>query len=278
MINLKDCTFIIPLKVEHDDRYRNAFSVLGFLNYYFKTNIIIHELSIDGKSRLDFLQGLSNLEISHSVHMLNTDDFFHRTKYLNLMLDKVKTPVVINYDIDVILPVESYVQCRNSILKGEADVYYPYIFGLGQYKIEVNINRENFHQHYNLDILLEDILKRVPSNKVNIYPSEYGHCVFFNTTIYKKFGGENEEFKSYGPEDKERALRFKKIGRIVKWLDAKVFHFEHWRGNDSSSTNPYLSDNHKLLDVIECMTSVELLNYYKNAEYRKKYKTLRDKL
>ena len=274
MIDLKDCTFIIPLRVEHDDRYRNAFSVLGFLNHHFETNVIIYEVSRDGESKLDFLQELGNLEIVHSVHGLPPVDFFHRTKYLNIMLDEVKTPVVVNYDIDVILPVESYVECRNSILRGDADVYYPYVFGLGQYKIEETIKRGKFHLDYNSGVLLDEILKREKSNEVPLYPAEYGHCVFFNTSEYRKFGGENEEFRSYGPEDRERALRFKKLGKEVKWLDGKVFHFEHWRGNDSSRKNPHLEDNQKLLSVLESMSSEELLNYYDSVEYRKKYKTL----
>jgi hypothetical protein len=274
MVNLKDCTFIIPLRIEHDDRYRNAFSVLGFLNHHFETNVIIYEISRDGESKLDFLQELGNLEISHSVHRLHPMDFFHRTEYLNIMLDKVKTPVVVNYDIDVILPVESYIECRDSILKGEVDVYYPYVFGLGQYRIEENINRKKFHLSYNTEDLLEEIIKRGTSKEVPLYPSEYGHCIFFNTAEYRKFGGENEEFKSYGPEDRERSNRFKKLGKEVKWFDGKVFHFEHWRGNDSSRTNPHLDSNHKLLDTLESMSSEDLLNYYDNAEYRKKYKTL----
>jgi len=95
MIDLKDCTFIIPIKIEHEDRYRNARSVLGFLNHHFNTNVIIYEISNDLNSNLNFLNELKNLKIKHSVHSLNDKDFFHRTEYLNIMLDKVKTPVVI---------------------------------------------------------------------------------------------------------------------------------------------------------------------------------------
>ena len=134
--------------------------------------------------------------------------------------------------------------------------------------------RGRFHLDYNTDSLLDEILKRDKSKEVPLYPAEYGHCVFFNTEEYRKFGGENEEFRSYGPEDRERAHRFKKLGKEVKWLDGKVFHFEHWRGNDSSRKNPHLEDNHNLFDMLESMSSEELLNYYDNVEYRKKYKTL----
>jgi hypothetical protein len=41
--DLKDCTFIIPVKLESDHRIKNAQIVLNFLNNIFDTNIIIYE-------------------------------------------------------------------------------------------------------------------------------------------------------------------------------------------------------------------------------------------
>jgi hypothetical protein len=90
MKNLKDCTFMIPVRIEHQDRYNNAKSVLGFLNHHFETNVIIYEVSESGESKLDFLSGLKNLKIDHTIEILPIRKAFHRTKYLNIMLDKVK--------------------------------------------------------------------------------------------------------------------------------------------------------------------------------------------
>jgi hypothetical protein len=106
MINLKNCTLIIPIKVEHSDRYRNAKTVLGFLNQHLETNVFIYEICEDGISKLDFLDDLKNLKIKHWKS--EDEGIFHRTKYLNIMLDDVQTPVVANYDIDVIIPAEFY--------------------------------------------------------------------------------------------------------------------------------------------------------------------------
>ena len=46
------------------------------------------------------------------------------------------------------------------------------------------------------------------------------------TEIYKKAYGENENFISYGPEDQERAYRFKKLGYKVEWYDVNVTTFD----------------------------------------------------
>ncbi len=272
--NLSDTTFIIPVKIEHPDRYKNAYSVLNFLNYHFQTNIIIYEVSEEENSKLDFLGTLSNLNITHILKSLPGEEVFHRTKYLNIMLDMVETPIVVNYDIDVFLPTNSYLECRNQIISGETDVIYPYVFGRGQYQIPQNTNRERFHQNYSSEVLLLDTASAYGKSDVPLYYSEYGHCIFFNTEIYRKEGGENEEFISYGPEDKERGFRFKKLGRRVKWLDSKIFHFEHFRGNDSSIQNPFLDHNNKLFEKISSMDQESLRSYYSNLSYRNNYQNL----
>ena len=274
-INLKNCTFLIPVKIEHPDRYRNAYSVLGFLNHHFKTNVIIYEVSENGESRLDFLDKLENLKINHSINLLPASEPFHRTKYLNIMLDQVETPVVANYDIDVLMPVESYVECRNSILKGEVDVYYPYVFGMGQYQIPTYISRNEFNTNFTPNSLLSETLEhQVKWESVPLFYSEYGHCIFFNTEVYRKGGAENEEFKSYGPEDQERGVRFEKLGYSVKWLDSVIFHFEHHRGNDSSHTNPFMEHNNSLFQRISNMNENDLAQYYSEIFYREEYKKM----
>ena len=51
------------------------------------------------------------------------------------MLSQSKTDVVINYDCDVLLPIDSYVNAYESIINGESDVVYP--FGAGNYQKQI---------------------------------------------------------------------------------------------------------------------------------------------
>ena len=271
MENLKNCTFMIPIRIEHQDRYNNAKSVLGFLNHHFQTNVIIYEVSEDGESKLDFLAGLKNLKVDHIVKLLPITEAFHRTRYLNVMLDKVKTPVVVNYDIDVFLPPQSYLTCRDRIIKGEIDVYYPYSFGASQYQVLSSVDRTQFNLDFSPQSILSDLGNPSPGG-IRRYYSEYGHCIFFNTDVYREFGGENEEFISYGPEDKERGIRFKAFTDKVEWLDDAVFHFEHHRGNDSSCANPYTQPNNLLLSKIKSLVKGGgLVEYYRDRPYYKEY-------
>ena len=266
MINLENTTFIIPLKIEHKDRYRNSEIVLNFLNSNFKTNVFIYETSSSGETRLDFLKDLENLEIKHWC--IQEEDSFHRTKYLNIMLDEVKTPVVVNYDIDVILDPQNYLECQNEILEGKSKIIYPYENGNGQIMVLESFNYEGFiNSNYSIEF--------INSSREKIENSaECGHCIFFDTGIYRMWGGENEDFISYGPEDKERVYRFQKLTNSVSWKQGKkVYHFEHYRGNDSWISNTHFRNNWKVFENIQKMHIFSLVDYYSNIHYSNKYKT-----
>jgi hypothetical protein len=260
MISLIDTTFIIPIYIDSDDRKRNVNIVLSFLNYHFKTNIIINEL-IDDKSSLDFLSKFDNLKIKHIKK--NRDGLnYHRTKQLNEMLNLVNTPVVVNYDTDILLPVKSYI-IAEYLIKNGSDVVYPYGFGNFQKKVQKSFDRTEFEISFDL----EDISKRY----YKVDRAEYGHCVFFHTDIYKFYGGENENFIAYGPEDVERHNRFEKLGCKISRIEDLVYHFEHDRTSFSDKSNPDFHNNQLLFNRINEFDKSTLINYYRNIEYRRKY-------
>jgi len=269
-INLLNTTLIIPIKVEHPDRMRNAMTTLGFINQHFNTNVFIYEISDDGLSRLDFLDNLNNLNIKHWC--VKEDGSFHRTKYLNIMLDDVETSVVANYDIDVMFRPDVYSYCQNRIINSDTDVIYPYERGSkGQLQINQNFNYKGFQDsEFSADFLNNE-------DPMTAYDAECGHCIFFNTETYRRFGGENENFISYGPEDKERMIRFQKLtNNKVEWIkNIKVYHLEHYRSHDSSSTNPHFLKNWEIFNLVSSADPESLLRYYENQEYRNNYKNLK---
>jgi predicted glycosyltransferase involved in capsule biosynthesis len=262
--DLTRTTFIIPVKIEHADRLRNAKTVLSFLDKHVQTNVFIFEISEQGHSNLPFIKDFKNLRIKYWIG--SQPEVFHRTRYLNIMLDEVKTPVVVNYDIDVILDPENMLECQERILKREADVIYPYELGMGQVQVLESFNYSEFETcGFDLKMINE-------SNQTNKHQAECGHCIFFDTDTYRRLGGENENFVSYGPEDKERMYRFQKLGKRVEWREGQfVYHFEHFRGNDSWVTNPYFSANWLVFENIKKLDEAELSNYYVSQDYFSKY-------
>lgn len=272
-IDLTRATFIIPIRIESQDRMRNVITILCFLLENFNTKIIVKEVdktSIFEESVLpsleDFFEDLSNL--TH-IFEKSEDPVFYRMHILNEMLSQSKTDIVINYDCDVLLPIDSYVNAYQSIIKGESDLVYP--FGNGNYQKQIfaddELVSEFLSNNFDFSIL---------EKKSNNWTSDFGWVQFFNRQVYVDGGMENENFRGSSPEDKERFFRFATLGYNVNRIDNYIYHLEHSRGQNSwpnsFQANPYMQDNISLWEKIQTMNKEQLKNYYSSQYYLKKYK------
>lgn len=258
-IDLKDCTFIIPIKIDSQDREQNFKFVMKYLYDKFETNIIItesyHNDDLILKEKYSDILKKSNAILLEKPN----EKYFNRTKYLNEMLKLSKTPVTINYDIDVFMPIHNYPEARDKILKENYDLVYP--FDIGNFQLEVP-------QEYRDELLNQNITK-IDMKRLSLNRSEYGHCQFFKTDSYIKGFAENEEFISFGPEDQERYFRFKTLEYKVTHLNKKyVFHLNHSRGRDSGEHKHY-KNNLKIWETVKNMNKQDILNYYSKLKYVK---------
>lgn len=260
--DFSDVTFIVPVKIESVDREFNFMRVIQHLcNTFQRTNIIIKEADIDMK----VLHLLKRIEAKGNnidyMYERCDNDVFHRTRYLNEMLVRVKTPVVVNYDIDVLLKKEAYLAAREKILNDGCDLVYPY----GHDMAQVQINFEN-KQDYQTDLLYN-------TQYHSVWGSLCGHCQFFRTASYVEGYMENEGFVSYSPEDRERMNRFIRLGYKVEWLnDFQVYHIEHSRGRNSSVSNPFYAQGEGLYERLYQMDKEQIIAYYEGQEYLRKYR------
>ena len=255
-IDLTDCTFIIPVKIDSEDREQNFKFVMKYFYDKFKTNIIITESNHND----DFIlkKTYSDILEKNNVILIEKPDekYFHRTKYLNEMLKMSKTKITVNYDIDVFLPINNYWEAKTKINNG-CDLIYP--FDVGNFQLEVP-------QEYRNEIIDTNIVK-IDTKKLLLNRAEYGHVQFFNTQSYIKGYGENENFISFGPEDQERFFRFNKLGYKVEHLKNRfVFHLNHSRGNDSIGKHKHYQQNVDLWQKINKMSDKDLLKYYKKTK------------
>ena len=272
--NLTDTTFIIPVKIESDDRLRHAITVCCFLLSKFDTNILIKEVNSEPVFENEALPQIKEFigdtsNISYYFEKESDNSFFHKTRYFNELLSKCNTDVVSAYDIDVLLPVSTYLKSEK-MCKGDYDLVYP--FGFGTQENQVKWQKKVFAS----DELVSDFLNQnfdfsIFENHSQKDRAQWGHAQFFKKTSYIEGGMENENFKAWGPEDEEKHYRFPKlgynIGRVIDW----VYHLEHSRGDDSERTNIYFHDNLKLMEDIRSLSEEELKNYYNTQEYLKKY-------
>lgn len=266
-IDLSDATFIVPLRIESDDRLRNVITSTCFLLSNFNTNIIIQEVD---SSSVFVERALSQIEefcedVSGLRHIFekSTSPSFHRQRVLNDMIMESTTKVVVNYDCDIILPLSSYQNAYSQILNDESDVVYPY--GDGDYQIQVFADDDTVTQ-----FLVNDFEFKYLLEKGKVYDAKYGFCQFFNRDVYIQGGMENENFVAYAPEDVERFYRFNTLGYRVSRIDDKVYHLEHMRTPNSWLSNPYTPSNRAEWEKVQTMNSEVLKQYILTQEYYKK--------
>jgi hypothetical protein len=275
MIDLSNATFIIPLRIESADRMRNIITLLCFLLGNFDTKIIIKEVdnsSVFVKEVVPQIQEFLGRD-SHITHIFEKSDdpVFYRMHILNEMLAMVKTDVVINYDCDVLMPVQTYVNAYESILNGTCDVVYPY--GNGNYQKQVNVNDDIVSEFLN-----EDFNFSILDKNSQVSSSDFGWVQFFKRSSYFEGGMENENFRGSSPEDKERFFRFTTLGYNVGRIDNWIYHLEHSRGPNSWPAsiqgNPYMEQNFELWNSLQQMNKEQLKEYYSNQTYLKKYASI----
>ncbi len=272
MVDLSNATFIIPLRIESEDRMRNIITVLCFLFGNFNTNVIVKEVDKTSVFKDQVLPQLKeflddDFNLTH-IFEKSDDPVFYRMHILNEMLAMSKTDVVINYDCDVLLPVNSYSTAYESILNKESDVIYP--FGSGHYQKQIHADDELVSEFLNNDFDFSILEK-----KSNIWTSDFGWVQFFNRQVYVDGGMENENFRGSSPEDKERYFRFTTLGYKVNRIEDFIYHLEHSRGRNSWPNsyhgNPYMKDNLELWESIQKLDKQQLVNYYSSQSYLKKY-------
>ena len=272
MIDLKSCTFIIPVRIESEDRIRNIITVLCYLLDNFDAKVILKEVDQEPIFEEELLPQITEYvgdSIKNLTHVFEQSDdpVFYRMQILNEMIDMADTSVIANYDGDVLFKPETYVNSVKMVEDGY-DIVYPY--GFGEYQKQVFADDELVSE-----FLSNDCDFSILDSKSRMYDAQYGHVQFLNRKSYIEAGMENENFRGSSPEDKERHYRFEKMGYKIGRIDDQVYHLEHSRGRNSwphsIEGNPYMRENFGVWERIQQMTDEELKEYYSSQEYLKKY-------
>ena len=272
MIDLKSCTFIIPVRIESEDRIRNIITVLCYLLDNFDAKVILKEVDQEPIFEEELLPQIIEYvgdSIKNLTHVFEQSDdpVFYRMQILNEMIDMADTPVIANYDGDGLFKSETYVNSVKMVEDGY-DIVYPY--GFGEYQKQVFADDELVSE-----FLSNDCDFSILDSKSKMYDAQYGHVQFLNRKSYIEAGMENENFRGSSPEDKERHYRFEKMGYKIGRIDDQVYHLEHSRGRNSwphsIEGNPYMRENFGVWERIQEMTGEELKEYYSSQEYLKKY-------
>jgi GR25 family glycosyltransferase involved in LPS biosynthesis len=246
-IDLRDVTFTIPVRLEHNDRKENLEFIICFIQRHFHCKIMVAEQDVTPK--LEHMKQFCDYKFYKS----EPGEAMHRTKLLNLMSMEAETDIVFNYDTDVLFQPEQILECVNKIRKGELDGCYPYD---GRF---VRLERKYLwiaHKTLSLEELEKVELKKHEQEQVS-----FGGAVAWKRSAFIEGGMENEHFVSFGPEDYERYDRFTILGYRIGRVPGKLFHINHFVGKDSNTENPHFKANEQEWLKVKSMNKEQLETY-----------------
>jgi|TARA_R110000824_G_scaffold68589_1_gene177262 hypothetical protein len=247
---LEDTSILITYKHDSGARARNLATVVNHLLKTTESPIYLYHM---GPAPLrDFKdQQLVNYFFEEEENSLLANPLFHRTRYINKLLEKVKTEVTLVLDADVILTRSNVVEAESLIKKGIYDVVYPYSLGLNQIPVPENVVSHSLAplacdptligKQY-LEVFW-DTMHNEMSGLGEYERCLYGHAFCINTRAYRKVKGENELFLPGMPEDRERYYRFRQRGLRVTHLNSSyVVHLNHPTSSSNVSSAHQLSE------------------------------------
>lgn len=223
--DLKHVTFMIPYKYDHPDRLENMELCREYLDKHFDTNVLIEVTT--GK--------------------------FHRTKMINRMAKKAKTDIIINYDCDVFIHPSQIVQAVQMV-EAVADMVYPYD---GRFARVPRSYYPELKRTLSVAILAGIEFTGMGERS----KPKVGGCIVHNKSSFLAAGGENERFVSWGHEDRERFLRYTKLGYKVDRTPGVLYHLDHHISEDSSPDNPHYKANYLEYKYVYSLTQEQLKEY-----------------
>ncbi len=259
-----DLTFLIPTRIETEDRLRNIISSVSYLLKHIPAKVLVKEVSPHSTFKFRALPEIKKcVDISNLEYIFEqtNDNLFCKSKVLNDLIAVSDTKIVANYDADCILPISSYYEAYNLINTDKVDVVYPY--GCGVYQWKSDYTTEIFERFITeLDTSVLDKNKTLSSSTI-------GWTQFIDRQTYIDSYMMNENFVSWGCEDDEFYYRMSCLGRRIARIDNYVYHLEHGRTYNSWFSNPNFNSNWQLWHTIKTFDKKQLVQYYENQSYVK---------
>ena len=249
-VNNDKISIVIPIRIDSLERERNLNVVVEKLSLLPNVDILILEGDFKSKCRLK--KKYNNVNY---FFIYDTDPVFHRTKYINILLQKSKSPIVGVWDADVLLPEDQIIKAIDIIKSGKVIMSFPYdghFYSLSQEDSNI------FLKKMSINWLRENI------SKMNLTHGRHsvGGAFFVNRNEYINLGGENEKIYGWGPEDVERVKRLKGLGFQIFRTEGPLFHLYHPRNQNSWFFDKEIElQNRQVLLEICSMTKAELCQY-----------------
>lgn len=180
------------------------------------------------------------------------DEVWHRTKYLNEVMDNSTADVIAFWDMDVVVNPDCVREGLEWLSQSHENVmYFPYgdIFADVDFKYFETIPVKDSFKNLGMRDEFMNLSPDYPSN---------GGVVLIKRQVYNKIR-ENENLVGWACDDYMRRMVVEKLGFKVKRADKKIqlFHISHPRFIDKDLDNKGWEEYRKM----DSMTQEELIKY-----------------
>jgi hypothetical protein len=262
-VDLSDVTFTVPVAYDHEHRAENLNMLLRVMQKNFNTEISVGEAQTAGQeAKFNYLDKPDNHYHSDWYFRFEYKKF-HRTRMLNIMARAAQTKFIFNWDADVLIaPIQIFMAVE--ALRNGADMVYPYRWAFARMPREIWFTKIRDYEDIGM-------VGDTRFNGMNVGDAvSLGGAVGFNRDSFLKCGGENENFISYGAEDVERNIRFKKLGaRVERVAGENLYHMNHYVGPNSCPRHEDFANNDKELKKVRAMSTDELNKYISTWTWNK---------
>ncbi len=255
----KFLTIVMPVRIESAEREANLMAVL---HHVCGLGCRVILLEADEQSAIKDKKEM-NTEMRRCIEykfVTDSSPIFHRTRYINRLLNETSTEIVAVWDADILIAYHQVYEAVDNIMTG-CTITYPYN---GEYVMLSELESVAARRKFDIENLKSLKLQSVFGRPF------CGGVFLVHRQRYLQCGGENEHFTGWGPEDAERLRRVSILGHSVKWTEeGQAYHLNHSRGKNSDfySEEDAIRLRKELVKVCS-MEREELQNYITGKSWR----------
>lgn len=207
---LKDLTIVVPVRVDCEERKENLQMLLRQVSHWGCVVIVLE--AAEHPMLADLVEAFApNVRY---IYVEDKKDPFHRTHYINALLQQTSTTLVGVWDSDVIVLKEDVLRACSKVTSVPNTLAYPYD---GRFIMHSKMVSQRFRQTAEMTILESETQSCLGR------PS-CGGAFVVNRECYWEAGAENERFVGWGPEDAERLHRCQILGWNAQWVGIDGLH------------------------------------------------------
>ncbi|MBX7067032.1 MAG: glycosyltransferase family 2 protein [Parachlamydiales bacterium] len=222
--DLSECSIVIPFAIDCKERLEHLHFLLSYFDRYF----LNHELIVVEQGDESIVPKHPNVR----VKLIKKDSIFSSGSVSNRGVEFVKRPFFCRFDVDAFVHPKAIFDALEEF-KRNPDLSMILPYNGVSFTIQ-NPLREEIMQSCNfekLPFVKKEDLSRWEEKSMYVKNGEAtGLIYFFRTSVFKKFGGFNEELMGWGFEDEELVARFRRLKNPPKYLENyNAFHLDHPR-------------------------------------------------